>query len=159
MEKPLVNDKFLLEKFPGKGGWTYALIPQVLQDKKAAFGWVKVKGRIDSHEFSNYRLMPMGNGRLFFPVKAEIRKKIGKKEGEEVHITLFADKDPVAVPDELLQCLLDEPGLHKTFLRLSDREQKAFIDWIYAAKTEPTKVARIAKTLDKLAKGQRFMDK
>jgi hypothetical protein len=27
MEKPLVNKEYLLEKFPGKGGWTYAAIP------------------------------------------------------------------------------------------------------------------------------------
>ena len=30
--KPLVNREYLLEKFPGKGGWTYALIPEILQD-------------------------------------------------------------------------------------------------------------------------------
>jgi len=29
-EKPLVNRKYLLEKYPGKGGWTYAAIPEVL---------------------------------------------------------------------------------------------------------------------------------
>lgn len=45
--KPLVNKKYLLEKYPGKGGWTYAVIPEVLQNKKAPFGWVKVKGTID----------------------------------------------------------------------------------------------------------------
>ena len=26
-EEPLVDKEYLLEKFPGKGGWTYALIP------------------------------------------------------------------------------------------------------------------------------------
>ena len=61
-EKPLVNQDYLLQKFPGKGGWTYAEIPEVLQDKHAPFGWVKVKGSIDGYQFKNYRLMPMGNG-------------------------------------------------------------------------------------------------
>lgn len=92
MEKLLVNKKYLLEKYPGKGGWVYACIPEVLQDKHAYFGWVKVKGRIDDYEFKSFHLMPMGNGKLFLPVKAEIRKKIGKKEGDWVTIVLYAAK-------------------------------------------------------------------
>jgi hypothetical protein len=44
MEKPLVENKYLLQKIPGKGGWTYAAIPEVLKSKNTPFGWVKVKG-------------------------------------------------------------------------------------------------------------------
>ena len=43
MEVPLVDKDYLLERTPGNGGWTYAPIPEVPQDKKAPFGWVKVK--------------------------------------------------------------------------------------------------------------------
>ena len=46
-EKPLVDKQYKLEKFQGKGGWTYARIPEIIQDKKAHFGWVKVRGSID----------------------------------------------------------------------------------------------------------------
>lgn len=159
MEKPLVNKKYLLEKHPGKGGWTYAAIPEILQDKKAPFGWVKVKGTIDSYEIKNYHLMPMGNGQLFLPVKADIRKKIGKKAGDFVKVVLYPDKDPTEIPQELLQCLLDEPIAHQTFLSFSDGEQKAFVDWIYSARTEETKVERIVKTLERLTKGQKLTDK
>ncbi len=38
MEQALVNKNYLLEKFPGKGGWTYALIPEILPDKHVHFG-------------------------------------------------------------------------------------------------------------------------
>ena len=75
MEKPLVNQKYLLKKIPGKSGWTYADLPQVIPDSNAPFGWVKVKGTIDGIEIKKYHLMPYGNGKLFLPVKAEIRKK------------------------------------------------------------------------------------
>ena len=80
MEQPLIDEKYLLEKFPGKGGWTYAKIPEILQDKSSPFGWVRVRGSIDGYEIKSYHLMPMGNGNLFLPVKAEIRKKIEKKK-------------------------------------------------------------------------------
>ncbi len=82
----LVDQDYLLQKYPGKGGWTYAAIPEIKQDKHAWFGWVKVRGSIDGYEISNYHLMPMGNGTLFLPVKTEIRKKIGKQEGNWVHV-------------------------------------------------------------------------
>ncbi|HLP39476.1 YdeI/OmpD-associated family protein [Lacibacter sp.] len=159
MDEPLINKKFLLKKYPGKGGWVYSAIPEVVKNKKSPFGWVRVKGFIDNYEFKNYRLMPMGNGQLFLPVKAEIRKMIRKKEGDYVHIILYADNDPVEIPEELKLCLLDHPVEYKTFLGYTYGEQKAFINWIDAAKTDETKVNRIAKTLDKLLKKQKFTKK
>ena len=77
----LADNIYLLEKYPGKGGWTYARIPEILQDKTKPFGWVKVCGSIDGYEIKKCHLMPMGNDQLFLPVKAEIRKKIKKQEG------------------------------------------------------------------------------
>lgn len=151
-----MNNHYLLEKFAGKGGWVYAAIPEIVQNKENPFGWVRVKGSIDGFAFKAVHLMPMGNGKLFLPVKAEIRKKISKKEGDQVHVILSADEDPVEIPAELENCLRDEPALHKTFLGYSGAEQKAFIDWIYAAKKETTRIERIADMLNKLAKKQKL---
>ncbi len=156
MEKPLVNKKILLEKYPGKGGWTFARIPEIKQSKKVPFGWVKVKGFIDDYEVKNFRLMPMGNGMLFLSVKAEIRKAIGKKEGDWIKVVLYADDAPQEIPEELLVCLQDEPPAYKNFLKYSDAEKKYFIEWIHEAKTDETKVKRIAKTIDKALKGEKF---
>jgi hypothetical protein len=158
-EKPLVNKKFLLEKYPGKGGWTYAVIPGKLRSKKTPFGWVKLKGFIDTYEVKNFRLMPMGDDRLFLPVKAAIRKKIGKEAGDWIKVVLYPDHDPQEIPEELLICLKDDPDLHKIFLSYSDSEQKMFSEWINEAKGDDTKVNRIAKTLDKISKRQKFHDK
>jgi len=158
-DKPLLNKKYLLEKFPGKGGWTYAAIPEILQDKHSHFGWVKVKGSIDNFEIRNYNLLPMGNGQLFLPVRAEIRKKIGKKAGDWVNVVLFSDNGPAEIPEEFMVCLLEDPVAHKTFISLSDGQQKKFIDWIYSAKTDDTKVERMAETLNRLVTGKFFGDK
>ncbi len=157
-EKPLVDKKYLLEKYPGKGGWTYAAIPEIIQNKLSPFGWVKVKGKIDEYEIKNYKLIPMGNGKLFLPVKAEIRKKINKKEGDWVNVILFEDNSPTEIPTELLDCLKEESIAYKTFLSYTDGQQKEFIDWIYSAKTDTTKVERIVKTIDKLIKKEKFRE-
>lgn len=159
MEKPIVNKKYLLEKFQGKGGWTFARIPDVSQDKKKRFGWRKVKGTIDGFEIKKYHLMPMGDGRLFLPVKAEIRKKIKKKEGDLVHIILYPDNDPLEVPEELMICMQDEPQALEFFNSLSESERKFYIQWIDSAKREETKIDRLAKTINRLLKGMKMYDK
>lgn len=159
MEKPLVNQSYLLKRMQGKGGWTYAEIPEVQPDKKAYFNWVKVRGSIDGYEIKQYNLMPMGNGNLFLPVKAAIRKKIGKEAGDSVHVILYADKTPLSIPDELMVCLLDSPKAHQFFMTLTESNQKYYIDWIYEAKQLETKVNRIAKTIERLEKGLKMYDK
>ena len=150
MAAPLVNKKYTLEKFPGKGGWTYAAIPEIPADKHAYFGWVRVKGSIDDHEFSAYHLMPMGNGKLFLPIKAAIRKKIKKEAGDVVHVILYEDKTPVDIPEELLDCFTDEPHLLQKFLSYTEAEKKAAIEFIYAAKKDETKIDRIAALIKEL---------
>lgn len=156
--KPLVNKKYLLEKFPGKGGWTFARIPEIAQDKKAHFGWVKVRGTIDGFEIKKYNLMPMGDGKLFLPVKAEIRKKIKKTEGDYVHVILYPDNEPLDVPEEMIICLQEEPEALKYFKSLSEGEQLNYIKWIYSAKQEETKIDRLVKCINKLLKGMKMYD-
>jgi uncharacterized protein DUF1905/bacteriocin resistance YdeI/OmpD-like protein len=155
--KPLVNKKYLLQKFPGKGGWTYAEIPEIPQNKKAPFGWVCVKGFIDDYELKQYKLMPMGNGKLFLPVKAAIRKIIGKQEGDYVKVELYPDDSPLEIPEEIIDCFANEPEkIYETFHHFTEGEQKTYLDWIYAAKTLETKAQRIATMMERLQKKLRF---
>lgn len=156
MQELLVSKKYQLAKFPGKGGWTYVIISEIRQNVKRKFGMVKVKGRIDDYELTGYNLMPMGTGQLFLPVKAEIRKKIGKKEGDWVNVELYADDSALDIPGELIDCLKDEPKAYENFQKLGEGAQKEYRDWVYSAKKDETKVARIAKMIDMLASGKRL---
>ena len=103
--------------------------------------------------------MPMGNGKIFLPVKADIRKKIKKEEGDYVHVVLFPDNEPLEVPDEMELCLRDEPAALKFFNTLSESERKFYINWVYSAKKEETKIDRLATTVNRLAKGLKLHDK
>jgi len=159
-EKPLVNKKYQLHKFQMKGGWTYAEIPEVLQSKNTPFGWVRVKGFIDDYELKQYKLMPMGNGKLFLPVKAAIRKKIKKEAGDFVHVILYADESPLEIPTEIVECFKNESAkIYETFLSFTEGEQKSYLDWIRDAKTDETKAERIAKMMDKLSQGKKYFDR
>lgn len=156
----LVDGKYLLQKFAGKGGWTYVEISEINPDKQNPFGWVKVRGSIDIFELKHYKLMPMGKGKLFLPVKAEIRKKIQKEAGQWVHIILYYDTLPLEIPNDLKVCFdYEDPELLKTFKSFTEEEQKVYLDWIYSAKKEETKANRINSMMIRLNDGLRFYDK
>lgn len=156
--KPLINKKYKLQKFHGKGGWTYVQIDGISKDKKKPFGWTKVKGSIDDYEIRKYHLMPMAAGGFLLPVKAEIRKKIKKEEGDWVQVVLYPDNEPMEIPEEMLLCFEDEPAAWNFFNSLSESEQKYYIQWIYSAKKEETKVERLARSMNRLSRGLKFYE-
>ncbi|MDI9340580.1 MAG: YdeI/OmpD-associated family protein [Sediminibacterium sp.] len=157
--KPLLDKTVLLEKFQGKGGWTFARIPEIAKNKDRKFGWVKVRGTIDGYEIRKYHLMPMGNGQLFLPVKAEIRKAIKKMEGDSVRIILYPDNEPLDVPEEFRMCLQEDVVAQAFFNSLSESEQKFYIQWIYSSKKEETRIKRMAESINRLAKRQKLYAK
>ena len=124
-EKPLVDKEYLLEKFPGKGGWTFTLIPEIPPDKHSPFGWVKVRGSIDSYEIKKHILQPTekGDNGLFLSVKAEIRKAIKKEAGDYVHVILYPDNEPLEIPEEFSLCLQEDAEALRFFNSLSESEQ------------------------------------
>lgn len=156
MAKALLNKKYIIQKMQGKGGWSYVVISGIPPNKKRRFGFVRVSGSIDNYQIEKYNLMPMKAGTLFLPIKAEIRKAIKKKEGDTVHVILYEDNTPLEIPEELTLCLKEEPKALKTFHNLSDAEQKHYLDWIYSAKKEETKIERIAAAINKLLRGEKL---
>lgn len=159
--EPLVDREYLLEKCPETGGWTHTVIPEIAPDPHAPFGMVKVRGTIDGMPISDYSLMPgvKGSGVVFMSVKADLRRKIGKEAGDTVHITLWRDDEPLEVPEEFLACLADDADALRFFRSLLESEQRQWVRWIYTAKTEQTRVDRIARAVRTLAGGRRFGDR
>ena len=141
-----------LKKFANQGektGWTYILIPKkiALVIKPGNRQSFRVKGSVDGYKVKGLGMIPMGNGDFIIPVNATMRKVLRKQKGASVDLLLEEDLVEYKINPELIACLADEPEASLWFKSLLPSHQRYYSKWIEAAKTDVTKIKRIAMTV------------
>ncbi len=143
-----------------KTGWTFIQIPSELAEKlspgsRKSF---RVKGTLDKTQVEALALVPVGGGDFILPLKKEIRKALKKDKGATIIVAIEKDEnpDPFPMPPDFADCLADEPRAMKTFNSITRSHQHYFIKWIDSAKTETTRIKRIAVTVSALAHGMQY---
>lgn len=148
----MVQFQTLIKQFKEMGektGWTYLDIPariaqEIKADCKVSF---RVKGKIDAVEIKGIALLPMGEGNFIMALNKTLQKAIRKPKGAIVDLILGEDKDfKFEIPEDLADCLSDVEEGMETFLKLPKSHQNYYIKWINEAKTEITRVKRLAQT-------------
>ena len=143
-----------------KTGWTYIEI-SAAQAKKINPGikvGYRVKGKLDHFAFEKTALLPMGEGRFIMPLKANIRKAIGKRQGDKLRVEMALDQRQIQPSADFMKCLKEDPEAMKFFKTMPGSHQRYFSKWIDDAKTMQTKTKRIVMALTAFSKKQRFME-
>lgn len=153
----MVSFNALILKFGEQGektGWTYIDIPAYIADelKPGNRQSFRVKGKLDNFAIAGIAVMPMGNGNFILTLNAEMRKGIRKQKGAMIEVSLEVDHDfKLVVPDDLNECLTDDPEALTYFNSLLESHRRYFVNWINSAKTEPTRSKRIMLTCNAMA--------
>lgn len=132
-----------------KTGWTYIEIPAELAEQlkagnKKAF---RVKGALDQYNISGVTLLPAGGGNFIMALNAAMRKGIAKKQGAMITARLEVDEKKYELNADFVACLNDDPEAKAFFDTLAPSHQNYFSKWVDDAKTEATKVKRIAQAI------------
>jgi len=130
-----------------KTGWTYVDIPadiaaQLKPNNRKSF---RVKGTLDNFTIAGVAVMPMGNGSFILTLNADMRKGVRKHEGAMLQVSLEEDVNfKLVVPEDLLECLADEPEGLCFFNSMLESHRRYFVNWLNSAKTIETRAKRIA---------------
>lgn len=153
----MIAYKTVIKKFKEQGektGWTYIEVSATIAEQlnpgcKKSF---RVKGKFDQYSFDGMSMLPMGEGNFIIALKADVRKAIKKKAGDELNVQLTFQKKAYEIDAGFLACLEDEPAALAYFNSLPGSHRNYFSKWIESAKTEPTRTKRIVQAVNALAK-------
>ena len=59
----------------------------------------------------------------------------------------YTDRKPVSVPDDLEQALRSDPAAWDAFLAFANSYRNQYVMWVASARTEPTRLKRIAEVV------------
>ena len=139
---------------PDRGG-VYAAFPYNVKKEFGRGSSVRIQCWIDNFHKKEGSLVPMGGGEHAIHVRQEIRKYIGKNEGDEVEIVVEEDLSPLKleIPEDFMWLLEEDPELKRKFEKLSFSYQSVIIAHINEAKRIETRVRRIENMLSRIRVG------
>ena len=137
--------------------WLFLTLPRTASDELPSRGMVSVEGTMNGFLFQA-TLDPDGQGGHWMRVDANLRETAGAKIGDVVTLEIapmLEEPEPV-VPEDFAAALADaEPKAGLSWRATTPLARRDWIQWITSGKKAETRVLRIEKACDMLAKGKR----
>lgn len=112
---------------------------------------VKVKATFDGVEYRG-SIVKMGLPCYIIGITKDIRKKIGKKPGDIIEVTIEKDEEEriVEIPMDFKERIELDDNIKEFWNTLSFSMQKKYVVWITSAKKEETRNKRINEAIEKM---------
>lgn len=132
-------------------GFVGFILPFDISGKYGEQSIVKVCGTIDLFPFDNC-LLPVGERRHGMKVNREIRKVIGKDEGDNVFVQIKTNdrKKKLIIPDKFQYALDNNIDAKNRFESLTELQKMEILEWIYGINQSEIKDLRILKIINRL---------
>ena len=139
----------IIKKIPDKDA-TYIEIPFNVEEVFGAKR-VKVKAKFDNIDYRG-SIVKMGGPCHMIGITKDIRKKIGKDEGDIIFVEVEKDEEErvVEVPDDFAKSMDENQEAKEFYEKLSYSSKRKYVNWINGAKKTETREKRIAEAVLKL---------
>ena len=139
----------IIKKIPDKDA-TYIEIPFNVEEVFGAKR-VKVKAKFDNIDYRG-SIVKMGGPCHMIGITKDIRKKIGKDEGDIIFVEVEKDEEErvVEIPDDFAKAMEENQEAKEFYEKLSYSSKRKYVNWINSAKKTETREKRIAEAVLKL---------
>lgn len=137
--------------------WTFLTLPKEASAKLRSRGRVAVEGTFNGSAFQA-TLDPDGKGGHWLKVEQKLREAAEAEPGDVVTLEIapMAEEPEPTVPADLRKALAAAPAkAREAWSDITPAARRDFIHWIVSGKRAETRVLRIEKACDMLAKGKR----
>jgi hypothetical protein len=148
----------VLERMPGRLGWTIVRIPFDAAKVWGKRGQIKVRGEIAAvgSKAAGFlfrtSLFPTGRGTHYILVNKKMQRGGGARPGSRVRLRLEPDteKREVAVPAELTRALAQSKRLEKWYAGMSYSMHRWIAQWVGEPKSAAARARRAADIVERL---------
>lgn len=137
------------------GGGSFVTIPFDVHEVFGVRGRVPVTATFDGADYRG-SISPYG-GVHMIGVLLEVQERIGKHQGDVVHVTVRLDTvERVVELDATTEAALRTAGLLDRYRAMSYSHQREYWLWIDGAKRAETRASRTAKAIVMIGEGKRL---
>lgn len=137
-------------------GWTFVTMPQSASAKLPARGRVAIQGTINGSAFRS-SAFPDGSGSHNIQINTGMREAAKVSVGETAGFAIepATDAVKVEVPEDFRAVLKNSEKARAQWEAITPKAKAEWVAWITSAKREETRTARVGKTIQRLAKGDK----